>query len=219
MRPYTFTWAEDANDTGLVGWVPDFNPTFNPNLRGIGVAHDVLEHFPGTDASPTSELWALGAMRWGRAEMGMLFNPWCSIEQGMGLSVGFLANGLFEQWEPVKSIKIRPIDDRHLTARIAETARIGMNAILTEAATWDYTEEEVRQLIDEERIVQHITRGYRMACRRYYRAGPSLMCDLFQRIADEVDAIEEPELGDRLSIRFCAQRCEAFVTITPQPRN
>jgi hypothetical protein len=58
---------EYSDKYGSWGWRPAWMPNFDP-LQGMGIAHDILEHFPGDDGSVEGELMAHGAMLFVRGE-------------------------------------------------------------------------------------------------------------------------------------------------------
>lgn len=63
---YVFV-AEEHKEYGSMGWRQKSQPGYDP-YGGMAVAHDILEHFPGGDESPTDELMAIGASFYVRGE-------------------------------------------------------------------------------------------------------------------------------------------------------
>lgn len=68
----TFTYAEHK-EYGHWGWLDKSKPHFEP-ITGIGVIHDVVEHFPGGDGGIEDELQAFGAMWLIRGQNGLFLN-------------------------------------------------------------------------------------------------------------------------------------------------
>lgn len=64
----------EGEDTGMVGFaMPDMPDTFEPVYEGLGVVHDLMEHFEH-DGTLHSEFMAFGCMLWGRWEGGYWHN-------------------------------------------------------------------------------------------------------------------------------------------------
>lgn len=62
-RTHTRTFLRrEHEELGQWGWKPDWEPTFDPMFEGFSVAHDVIEHIPGTPAGMHGEMMAFGVM-------------------------------------------------------------------------------------------------------------------------------------------------------------
>lgn len=215
MRLFHFTYKTDS-DTGADGWVPDWQPTFDPNTSGLGVAHDILEHFPGTDDSPASEFLALGAMYWGRGRMGMLYRPHRSMVDDTAYTIVPVIETIVDTWAPLPACAARPLpcrsDDIELM-EIAERAMVlGKRELGSNGDCPD--DDELGQLVDVNRLYSLLVRGYRMAGRRYRHIGPSAMSDLFQILQDAVTPTRnmDYEDGDRMIAHVDVRRVRAHVT-------
>lgn len=64
----TFTWGTHTDDPTIEGWIMKGMETFDPVREGVGLAHDVLEHFNPTDTSIEGEFLAFGSMLYLRGE-------------------------------------------------------------------------------------------------------------------------------------------------------
>jgi len=70
MTTYEFTVKEHEEFGGL-GFAPSWYPNGDP-LGGMGVAHDILEHFPNDDGGAEGEFMALGCSYRLRGETGYM---------------------------------------------------------------------------------------------------------------------------------------------------
>src|SRR5687768_11443869 len=70
MLSMRFVLDYDSERSGT-GWRPEHQPDFDP-MQGMGVAHDLLEHFPDDDAGVERELQAFRSILLIRVEHGDL---------------------------------------------------------------------------------------------------------------------------------------------------
>jgi len=211
---HTFTYKHD-DERGYSGWVLNSKPFFDP-MRGLGVAHDVLEEMPHGGEQPHDEAMALGAMIYGRgAHCGVFFNP---IETTIAYEFDELFEHAFEEegyrLQPAPNTRpLRGDEDREETEELIQKI---IHILKTRIQTIPndlhlYTDAQIQQALE---WLPHATSwlriGFRRAAKRFYRLGRYEVYSLFQRIEKEVDKLK-PELGDQITVRVSYRRCDVNI--------
>lgn len=200
-KKFKFIWAQDE-DTGIEGWRLASQPHFTP-VQGMGLAHDVLEHFRHADEF-ASECMAFGVIVWGRAIGGY--------------------------WDGTFSNKRRPMSPEEVGAMLGEElARISLDNrydVPTRRAVKPVMEEAeefiapmhaayIAELLqdsdnpDEDRphheraatmALHWVRAGYLKAERAYGELGHFNFCNLFANVEYAVNEIRGGEFGQGLMV-------------------
>lgn len=204
MPSLTFKWALD-DDFGEFGWVPIDQPKFNAS-RGMGVAHDTLEHFDVASGTLEEELMAFGSIFYIRVQSGHLMerNPY-STSPGEVLA-GDLSRFLTDQWYQGRNaqvIQTHPGRPRHLPdleSDLDESVTATMRMLADDLG--DDAMREFRQANPNVRkdLRRWIRAGY-WKCKAKYGSAPGWrLAEAFDTIAREVDALKHNDEGDELRV-------------------
>jgi len=172
MKTYTFEVAEHEEFGGL-GFRPKWYPQGDP-LGGMGVAHDILEHFPKDDGSAEGEYMALGASLFIRGQGGYPMN---------GTSEQNIASDLPTVWGVQSYVRDCALSK---DPDLMERAREAVGHFRKEGTYMDRDQRPSEE--SYERIARWIAKGYQRARKRYAKQGASrITWDLFKPIEDAAE--------------------------------
>mgnify|MGYP001599717771 CR=1 FL=1 len=198
MKSYTFEVAEHEEFRTL-GFKPSWYPKGDP-LGGIGVAHDILEHFPKDDGSAEGEYMALGASLWIRGHAGYYQN---------GTAAENIASDLPMVWGIQSHVKPCGL------SRDSEGIEQAREAVKHWAREFKYMEgSKLPSHEERERVARWIAKGYKRAQTRY-RGIPSykLAYDVFKPIEDAAEkALKYAEAGMVLTVCVDVSHCKVRVS-------
>jgi hypothetical protein len=200
----TFTWGRHDNGDGLI---PDFMPGGWPCLEGGLIAHDCLEH-PLGNGGCENELMALGAVWFGRGEMGYLGGTMRSPEETVGFDVAQCLEQVFYGAQtlthPGRTTALEDAD-----SYLTDITLRGME-VFRQERKYDQNQDEGALPHDASaRVLGWMRRGYRWA-RRTYKDSHNLT-RLFDDIAGRVGKEIYAEEGEVLVVRWSVRDLEASV--------
>lgn len=206
--------CEHHEDFGFNGWRLRTQPNYDP-IGGMGVAHDILEHFPGSTESPADEFQALGCSYWLRGEGGYDERGGDFAYSNPASDFGMIFSNICHKGHRLSSPPTVPADserDQAMT-EIRQLARINLMA----ETEWQREQDEIdEQQIDRflDDAIGWMKVGYRRAVRRYARyARHNLVC-LFRRIEIGADRLlKQSEVGATLTIRVNLAQAEAHLSV------
>jgi hypothetical protein len=204
MLTMRFVLAHDPERFGT-GWRPAHQPDFDPT-GGMGVAHDVLEHFPGDDGSLKDELQAFGAILLIRVEHGDLDPKSLAVEFPDLMSKLFHGDTWLEAAPRTRLLSddLEMFMARALIEARKQVAEFLYDDDLTYEDKIDWFNEQVPHIMGWMRV------GYRRARRRYrnaysYHDLPALFGEI-ARMADQELKECDGRLGTELTIRVSTVR-------------
>lgn len=199
--------AEIHEEFGTLGLRPLDMPHADP-LDGMGIAHDVLEHFAGDDGGPAAEFMALGASLWvrdhGRYFMEIGRNP----DAAENIAADF-PDIMGHVWYEGMSLDLpvagrRRIDDPWAELLIFDAIKAGMRNVAEQDQSFKPEEREA--------IRRYMRIGYRKAKRRFQHYRGDLV-DLFRRIEGAAgEALHMASEGDEIEVKVCLSRNRVTVT-------
>lgn len=195
---FKFTCAEHS-EYGSLGWRIANMPAFDP-LGGMGVAHDILEHWPNDD-STTGELQALGASMVVRdfeqyyAERGQLEpSPGRNFSIEVADLIIKIRNG---EWVPLRPIAKLPA--------VEERAKAEIQACIEHVKEYYISDRDgdfILTLEEEFAIRAWLATGFNRALRRYKDTDRYNLLRAFQHIERKADkALEHAYEGAEMTVR------------------
>lgn len=206
-----FRYGRDP-EYGSFGMRPAEHPGFS-YLEGMGVAHDILEHFPQDYDSVASEFKALGASLYVRgdayyAHRGSRYTAEENVASEFGnlwryMTAGqYLAGKLFSP----PSVRGSPPYDEALLRKSA------LDELLDIAAMEDVPQADMVRFVDAALKWIHV--GYKQAKRRYKRYTRNMLLNSFIRIEDEVNkAVKRLEFEQPVKILYDIRRSQVEIQI------
>lgn len=182
MTTYKFEVAEHE-DFGTKGFRPTWYPQGDP-LGGMGVAHDILEHFPKDDGGAEGEFMALGASLFIRGESGYFQRNGRvhSAEENLASDFPEIWNHMVYEDRRTHVKPCGSVRDEDLMERCREIVRLGVREL---------REREHDQIPDREareRMARWFAKGYKKAERRYRQHGAYAMAyQLFSPIEEQAE--------------------------------
>lgn len=159
-------------------------------LRGMGVAHDILEHFPGDNGGIECELMALGACVLIRIEEGYWQNSSSKPAEILSGDIpGLLSHHFYEEFNIRSSGCTKKLTNDWAEAIIQETIQIGLKHSKEEFAG-DFIENNS---LTANNFVGWMRRGYRKASRRWQYIEGYHLCSTFQEIERQIDKVLDKE--------------------------
>lgn len=217
MSKHTFIYTL-WEETGLMGWTDRKKLHFDP-IRGIGVPHDIAEHFKDGDGGIEDELQALGAMWLLRGETGL-------FRSGLGHysftnRYEVMGDGFLDLWDhlPELGLKHCPFDPDQLLSR-NPAIREGHHYKLD---TWNEIRPHAFRGIkanEDEEVVERRIEEFLDLCkswfihgmyrceRRYRGLDMDYLGNSINRAADEVTALtkelcdDDSNAGRKLFVQF-----------------
>ena len=206
----------ENQDTGEIGLEPmDSSDSYEPISYPLGLAHDILEHLNGFE-TVADEIIAHGAMYWLRYEGGYV--PPTEYGRNITLQdIGSEWNNLFRAMETNGRLYVcepQKLLDEHIEAELAEIIEHGREAIRSDFADGDRIETHLEMI--SERFADWFRKGYRLAEKRYGKAGRTATCGVFSEIIRYMENLfkhEELESAQASSdgIRVIVDTCKATV--------
>lgn len=203
-----FVWGTDQ-EIGDDGWIPKGNPSFN-SMRGMGVAHDTMEHADLTSGSLEEEMMAFGAMLYIRGEGGYWWNAYNPdpANQMSGDIAKFARDVFWERGVVLGKPKrcLRLDDNEEDIQRIVDAAWKSLRS------EFEYDEPDAwrdfRQKNPEfkKRLAGWLRQGWWRCLRRYNKAKAYHLRDVFVAIEKRVDAIRYAEHDEELHITLLVSR-------------
>lgn len=201
-----------------MGLVPTWFDGANPTT-GLGVAHDMLEHFKSDPGPTEGECQALGSFLLIRAEPAH-FNRNNSRSPLAGDLLGILYDIVEQSRQMPKSRKTRPLDEfseKLLQSGLRE-AFADIEGMLEEIEDEEErSETRTRMLSSREDIASWIRVGYRKALRRYSNCDTySVGRDLFKKIEKLVDELLGSELlwpNAKVRVSACPRTFQAWARV------
>jgi hypothetical protein len=199
---FKFTCAEHQEYGGL-GWRIANMPAFDP-LGGMGVAHDILEHWPNDD-STTGELMALGASmvvrdfdRYYRERGQYAPSPARNFSGEIAELLLKIDSG---EWVPLRPIKrlILPSDIRALAEIRYAVQHIHRHF---SGESGDYDGPYRMDLVTEAHVRSWLATGFNRALRRYKDTDRYNLLRAFQHIEKQADlALMDAYEGAEMTVR------------------
>ena len=188
MISFLFDVAEHE-EYGTVGLRMAGKPHFEP-IGGMGVAHDMLEHFRDDPGTLSGELEALGASLFVRGEHyysdkgQYVREPWQNISGEFIQQVYHCENR--DEYELRDGGNHRKLDDEWAEDQIRKTVREGFRLVRSDLdddrlPTW-LTRWDRRRI-----LMGWMRRGFRRARRRYAKARDGMVTYTFRQIEDRVE--------------------------------
>jgi hypothetical protein len=197
MKKWKFV-RKEHEDYGEDGWLLVGAPSTYQPLQGMGVAHDILEHFPNDSGSVEDELLALGAALYVRGEGGYWEN-WTRSMVSAGHHVASdVFNELGMRYEGIENGIKSPGKTKLLERHVEEWIMQVTQYVRKEGR--DYKYFNIWGLKDyQEKVPGWLRRGYRKAQKRYEKkTSPSDLSYIFHLIEQGADRL----LKDDMS-RYC----------------
>lgn len=206
-KVHTFT-LERNEDLGILGWVCDRKPYFDP-MPGQGVAHDVFEEFPNGGEQPHDELLAMGSMMFGRGSYEHLFGMY-GLAASIAAEFHEMLRHVFHEntyfLKPAPNTRKLNDDYEHQEYIISEF----MGIVEKEVREWDeYEPSQISSILDYlPHAANWLRIGFRGALKRY---APDLdgcdVANMFESLKEQVDRITQwAEEGDKLRVIFSKKR-------------
>jgi len=199
-----FIWGEDK-EYGSDGWIPKAMPTFNA-MRGLGVAHDVMEHSEITAGTLEEEVMAFGAMIYVRMDGGYFHYKPTMYHRPSEIMPSDLAQFTQERfWNKSKVLADMPWRPRHIDGweeELVEVVNKTMKALREEFFS-------AEQMLDfrianprfKELLLRWMRKGYWRARKRYRRTASYNLSHTFHEIEQVVDRYSNgAEIGDLLTV-------------------
>ncbi len=201
---YVFT-CDRHEEFGSNGWRLKTQPDFDP-LGGMAVAHDILEHFPGGDGSPSDELMALGAslhVRDGYHQNG-------SAGYNIGGDLPELMRHVFYENMSLRPAPITKPCDAEVEAEISAA----LDVLETDLEYWS-DDQEIRTTIKRYYADMRgwMRLGYRKAKKRFKGLRRDQIQSLFYTIEHEADRVlKMAEEGAELTVSVTLSSLSAKIT-------
>jgi hypothetical protein len=196
----TFVFKYDR-EFDLCGWCPEKLPMFNAG-SAMGVAHDILEHFPDTTDAPHDEFQALGAALHVRGDD--YFSQTTPIDpkawSNLASDVFYIFSKIYYGEAPALIAPKRAVKKlRSSMENIENDISMAIDRTRCDLINkWD--EESVSQGEMQSRITwldthcefarQWLRHGYLRARRRFRQLPSWRLCELFRVVETEVEACE-----------------------------
>lgn len=189
--------VERHEEYGELGLRPIDMPHADP-LRGMAVAHDILEHFMGDDGGAEAELQALGASIWVRGEEYFYAKDFKETRPSHHIAADFIELWRHIRYEgfglrsPDGGAGNRTLEEEWDEAQVVEAVRIGCNNIIDEF-------EQNPSAPNRHNMRRYLRIGYRRARARFRGIPQYRLASVFQEIESAadifmLDAIEGQEL-------------------------
>lgn len=211
MKTYKFT-VKEHEEYGTLGFAPQWYPNGYP-LSGMGVAHDILEHFPNDEGEAEGEFMALGASYRIRGETGYFQRNGNVNSPARHLSSDFPM--IFDVTEQQRgSTRIKPCPRK---ARVEPEVLEVFKEIMAYAKE-ELVEQEREDVLheeDEQHIINWMALGYVKAGQRYSWKKcrfdfHSLAHQLFQSIEEQANRLLKcAEEGMELTVKVNLRQLEA----------
>lgn len=204
MKTYKFV-AAVHEEYSTLGFIPSWYPNGDP-LGGMGVAHDILEHFPGDKGDAEGEFQALGAALFIRGESGYFQRNGnvCSTEEHLSADIPeILANHVYRDGRS----SFRPCvktTDKNLLETCRRIVELGTEEIEKEQEVFPSPSQQ-------EHIAHIIASGYKRAAKRYRQHDSGAIAfRLFKEIEEQADrALKKAEEGAVFTVRVNLARMQA----------
>lgn len=198
MRTFRFVY-DNHKEHDYEGWRLESQPGFDP-VGGLGVAHDILEHFPGGDSSPADEFMALGAALIIRGDQGYWhqrtpFNPHPHKHVASDFPE-ILSHVVWGDMDLADPGRTKPVEDYdYLIIDTIKEARRLLNS--------EYEEDERARYVKLLwPALGWMRRGMRKAMARYRGQRMDWALYTFIGIEKEVNRItKDAQLGDKIEVR------------------
>lgn len=214
--------CEKHEETGEKGWRKADEPGFDP-LGGMGVAHDVLEHFADSTDSPADEFQALGASFFVRREHYYHYKyPYASFGRtvcpGENVASGDLveiANHIIHERMPLAEPPATRKTESDAEPWIANFIKEATASLPVNMGMEDGEPDELAELKEIIRKAAGWLRiGYRRAARRFKDGvgwcPEDRALGMFMTIEREAaECLKHAEIGDSMTVHFCIRSGKA----------
>lgn len=191
-------------------------PHFDP-LGGMAVAHDMLEHFQYDDGSIEHEIMALSAglhVRGFDADQHLrnarvFRRPAENISSEMPSQCHYARDQ--DKTELLDPGNTKPIADDMIEEEIQHTWRLAKRLVIMEFAG---EEELYTWILNEQRFVGWMRKGYRKAVKRYRGISPHMLAESFvliERKADSLLVEYDTECFEGIKITFTIDPRRAYL--------
>lgn len=207
--------CEEDEERGYFGWRQAGQSGFDP-VPGLGVAHDLLEHFPGGTDSMADEFQAFGAamfVRYDGCYTGWSHNH--SFAHHMSDLEDVLKPAIQSGYRLEPPPPTRPLEEHHereLERYVVNARKGAANA----CEIWGpLPDDDIEQIVTDS--VGWIRTGYRRARRRYQRYYASHVARTFEAIIEKVDKFDNTSRwgalfeGMRIQVYYSIRRQEAYI--------
>ncbi|MHA2068172.1 MAG: hypothetical protein ACXABY_27740 [Candidatus Thorarchaeota archaeon] len=208
--------VREYEENGELGLVDVKKPYFDP-ARGTGVAHDVLEEFPGGGEQPHDELQAFEAMIVTRALAGDMDHVLYTPGQQFGLEFDELFRHAFGReydsgyggYRLYPAPKTSPCKCEYVEDYISEAIEVASTALEEDPNQNEFEEWEVKEALAWlEDARSWIRIGYRRALKRFRHMDDTYSLSyMFKGIEKEVDKfMEHAQEGQALRVHLNISR-------------
>lgn len=197
MKSYRFKMSSHK-EFDHHGWVDCRKPSFDP-ATGIGVAHDIVEHFDNKDDSVEEELKALGACLWIRGMNNGIGTGFIKPHIMIGSEIVKMNSTIRDEGREVKySPRTNGPRDEYESLMIRNSFKWVKDTLINEGETPDNANHFVTYARD------WVYTGIAFAKRRYRNRGSWEVMELFNSIRKHVDDynMNDVKEGDILVIRI-----------------
>lgn len=202
------------HDNGVGFAIRGMPDTFFPNTFGLGIVHDLMEHFEH-DGSLESEFMAFGCMLWGRGEGGYWYQRATGLSKLNSFADQVASDfmGMYQDWSEGNSSELRTLGEdkrwfrflrdnegsleEHTLQTFAEVADACRAMITRDADELDIDTEkyDVEQFVNT--LIDWMKVGYLRADKRGVatNTSPDIFVHLFMSLQDQLDeAFNKPSL-------------------------
>lgn len=204
MRTFKFL-RRTHKEFGTDGWLWDKAPSTYEPISGMGVAHDILEHFANDHGTVKDELLALGAALFVRGDGGYWANrAFGNRNPGENLAPDIVRLGI--DYNGIEEVRYPESFSKTLDDYVEEWIRKGIRSASDEVKSLN------PELLNEFRPFFSISedlirKGYRKARRRYKGIHPEELSHMFCRIEEDADELLKlSEECDILRVRISLKR-------------
>jgi len=206
-----FIWAKDR-DHGSMGWLPKNIPHFNVS-DGLGVTHDVMEHFSSRDDSIESEMMAFGSMLYIRG-MG---DYWAAINAYYPNPADQMPNDiarfLGENGEHITAPRSESRMGDSDADDILEATFAKVRALLPDELDCWSAEFDIEPVIMN--AMAWVRIGYVACARRFHQNSPYAISDTFQEIENYInDQHATGRDGDTMTVRVCPRELDWKIVVS-----
>lgn len=178
MTTYTFR-VEENDEYGFTGLILEEAPSSYYPLTGMGIAHDILEHFPKDEGTEEDELLALGAALYIRGN-GNYWNQRIGPEEQLAPDFVTLYRTNPRLLSPGRTTKLGAYVEEWITKNLERFEK----ELLSD---WeDVDASGVESWVSAAR--GWLRRGYRRAARRYKATDPYTLVSMFRYIEERANA-------------------------------
>lgn len=179
LASFNYDYTNDFN--GEDGWL--LKPEFNVSMTGTTFAHDIVEHHPKDNGSIEHELMALGAILFGRYQMGY------ATEEGIARDIAYMFTNTLNFSCDISDIKyVRKLngDDEWVKEEVlSHIMELVKEYVNEEAEYFKYTgyRKELNKYVKYAK--KWVRKGFHLAKKRFKT--PETMFDVYNKVAKSIE--------------------------------